>query len=59
MTIADVIAAEAEAVANRAAQAKALDALMALSDEERLELFGWFCTSCGIANHDCQCWNDE
>lgn len=33
--------------------------LDALSDDERLELFGFYCKSCGGTDPRCQCWNDE
>ncbi len=32
---------------------------MQLTDEERLELFGYFCTHCGAADPKCVCWRDE
>ena len=33
--------------------------LLKLSDEERMEVFGYFCTACGSDNKYCQCRNDE
>ena len=35
------------------------EALDRLSEEERLEVFCEYCTSCGSKNPTCQCWNDE
>jgi hypothetical protein len=40
----------------------ALAAMMVLTDEERMEVFGHFCIHCGIATGPdgrCYCWNDE
>ena len=34
-------------------------ALMALSDEDRLDLFVRYCRSCGTDDPHCQCQNDE
>jgi hypothetical protein len=34
-------------------------ALLLLSMDERMDVFGSFCTSCGAADPKCQCWNDE
>lgn len=31
----------------------------ALTDEQRMEVMGDFCSHCGTANPGCQCWNDE
>ena len=33
--------------------------LAALTDEQRMELFGAYCKSCGSDDPGCQCWNDE
>ena len=33
--------------------------LKALTDEQRMEIFGNFCTSCGCDDPHCQCWNDK
>lgn len=36
--------------------------LEALEDEDRLSVFGLFCTECGCTQPEgrgCQCWNDE
>lgn len=30
-----------------------------LADQQRLEVMGHFCKSCGAADPRCQCWNDE
>lgn len=40
-------------------KAQAVNTLMSLSQNERLEVFGYFCTKCGSDNPVCQCWNDE
>lgn len=37
----------------------ATNALLALTDEERLDLFSDYCRNCGKADPSCQCWNDE
>jgi hypothetical protein len=34
-------------------------AVSAMTDEQRLELFGNYCTHCGCPDPTCQCWNDE
>jgi hypothetical protein len=34
-------------------------ALRALSDDQRIDLFGQFCKACGCNDPQCQCWNDE
>lgn len=39
--------------------AAAVNALLALTDEQRLEALGHFCRSCGTDTPCCQCWNDE
>ena len=41
------------------AHADAVNALLALTDEQRLAALGFFCTHCGCDNPRCQCWNDE
>lgn len=33
--------------------------LSALTDEQRMDLFGNFCRACGSPDPGCQCWNDE
>lgn len=37
----------------------AANAVAALSDEERLDLFSDYCRGCGTANLPCHCQNDE
>ncbi len=37
----------------------AVKVLDGLTSEERMEVFGGYCTYCGSANPQCQCWNDE
>jgi hypothetical protein len=39
--------------------ARAVNELLALSDEKRTEAFAFFCTHCGAADPRCQCWNDD
>jgi hypothetical protein len=39
--------------------ALAVNLLTMLSDEQREEVFGYFCTHCGSLDVRCQCWNDE
>jgi hypothetical protein len=39
--------------------ASAVNALMLLTHDQRLEAFGFFCSHCGIDDPKCQCWNDE
>lgn len=39
--------------------ATAVNSLMALTDDQRMEVFGLFCMHCGDNNPRCQCWNDE
>ena len=34
-------------------------ALMALTEDQRVEVFSNFCRNCGIDDPRCQCWNDE
>lgn len=34
-------------------------ALAELSPDQRQELFGAYCRSCGSRDPNCQCWNDE
>jgi len=41
------------------AHAAVVNALMALTDEQRMDVFGFFCTHCGGNDPRCQCWNDE
>jgi hypothetical protein len=36
-----------------------IDMLKLLSDEERTEVFSYFCQYCGCDNPKCQCWNDD
>ncbi len=33
--------------------------MMKLNDEERVKLFGLFCTHCGSSDTSCRCWDDE
>ncbi|MEN9885604.1 MAG: hypothetical protein RL758_182 [Pseudomonadota bacterium] len=43
-------------------EAKIVNALAALTDEQRCDVGRWFCANCGQMNIDgrmCQCWNDE
>lgn len=35
------------------------DKILSLPLEARLNLFKQFCTSCGVDDPGCQCWNDE
>jgi hypothetical protein len=30
-----------------------------LNDQDRLKVFGNFCTHCGIEDPGCRCWNNE
>lgn len=30
-----------------------------LSEDERLQVFAYFCDGCGSDDPTCQCWNDE
>jgi hypothetical protein len=39
--------------------ADAVNALLGVSREDRLEIFARFCSSCGRSDPKCQCWNDE
>ena len=39
--------------------AAAVNALLALDEDQRLEAFSYFCRSCGTDDPRCQCWNDE
>lgn len=41
------------------AKGEAIKNLMSLSDEERLEVFNYFCTYCGDQDPHCQCMNEE
>jgi hypothetical protein len=47
------------ALASRPAALTARDLLDAMTDGERLELFGHYCKACGCKDPSCQCWNDE
>jgi hypothetical protein len=40
-------------------KAAAINALMLLSDEERIEVFRGFCVHCGDKNPQCVCMKDE
>lgn len=40
-------------------QAAIINSLMALTDEQRIEVFRFFCTTCGCDDPQCQCWNDD
>ena len=33
--------------------------LMEFSENDRLDVFSHFCSSCGTDDPSCQCWNDE
>ena len=35
------------------------EALLKLSDQERMEVFSQFCCHCGSDESRCYCWNDE
>jgi hypothetical protein len=48
-----------EWVLSKKAYAAAANALMALTDEQRMIVFGFFCQHCGSDDPHCQCWNDE
>jgi hypothetical protein len=37
----------------------AMDILVDLNEDERMEIFNKFCKHCGSDNPNCQCWNDE
>jgi hypothetical protein len=39
--------------------AQILAEVSSMTSEERLELFGNFCPSCGSDDPGCQCWNDD
>jgi hypothetical protein len=41
------------------AYADAVNAVVALEDEKRVSVFGFFCTRCGTLDSGCQCWNDD
>jgi hypothetical protein len=36
-----------------------VDDLKVLSDDDRLEVFSYFCKYCGCDNPACRCWDDE
>lgn len=46
-------------VVKQGAVAQVTNMLLALSDEERMKVFGHFCKFCGCNNPRCHCWNDE
>ncbi len=39
--------------------AQAVNALLSLTDEQRMSAFRLFCRHCGSKDPRCQCWNDE
>lgn len=39
--------------------AAAVNAMLNLNDEQRLDVFRYFCKSCGKNDTQCKCWNDE
>lgn len=39
--------------------ADAVNALLGVSREDRIEIFARFCSCCGRSDPKCQCWNDE
>jgi hypothetical protein len=39
--------------------AQAVNALLQLTDDQRLEAFAYFCKYCGRDDPSCQCWNDD
>ena len=41
------------------AHAATVNALLAMTDDQRMEVFGFFCRYCGTDDPRCQCWNDE
>jgi hypothetical protein len=47
------------ALASRTVALTARDLLDAMTDGERMELFGHYCKACGCKDPSCQCWNDE
>lgn len=53
--IAEILAAEVD----RLRGADLTDRIRALTDDQRVELAGLFCTHCGVLDPRCQCWNDE
>lgn len=38
---------------------EAVQSLLELTPEQRGLVFNLFCTSCGVDDPRCQCWNDE
>ena len=36
-----------------------VDELLAMSEDDRLEVFSHFCRHCGRNDKRCQCWNDD
>jgi hypothetical protein len=64
MRVERITALEAENAELRAERSNELkERLDALSDDQRLELFGRYCAHCGCKQSEsgmrCQCWNDE
>jgi len=44
---------------NNRAFAKVANKVLALTEDERVEVFSCFCNHCGSTDTQCQCWNDE
>ncbi len=40
-------------------KAGVINSLFRLSEEERKDIFGYFCQYCGSSDLPCYCWNDE
>ena len=38
---------------------RVVDQILALSEDDRLEVFSHFCHHCGRDDPRCQCWNDD
>lgn len=48
-----------EWVLSTGAHAEAANALLALTNEQRLDAMAQFCKQCGAQDSGCQCWNDD
>jgi hypothetical protein len=48
-----------EFIVKDGAVSRVVNLLSALSEEQRMKVFGYFCKFCGCDNPRCQCWNDE
>ena len=46
-------------VGNKYKVIRTLIKLNELTDEERLKIFGNYCTECGSRDTSCNCWRDE